>query len=34
MRGEELQELNLEDLKRLEKLAEGGLSRVVKAKVL
>ncbi|XP_048336091.1 MADS-box protein JOINTLESS isoform X1 [Ziziphus jujuba] len=32
MRGEELQELNLEDLKQLEKLAEGGLSRVIKIK--
>ncbi|KAF3435088.1 hypothetical protein FNV43_RR22175 [Rhamnella rubrinervis] len=32
MRGEELQELSLEDLKRLEKLAERGLSRVLKTK--
>lgn len=33
MKGEELQELNMEELMRLEKSLEGGLSRVVQTKV-
>lgn len=33
MSGEELQELNMEELMRLEKSLEGGLSRVVQTKV-
>ncbi|KDO51537.1 hypothetical protein CISIN_1g0319002mg, partial [Citrus sinensis] len=32
MKGEELQELNMEELMRLEKSLEGGLSRVVQTK--
>lgn len=34
MKGEELEELNLDELKRLEKLVETGLSRVMAKKVL
>jgi hypothetical protein len=33
MKGEELQGLNIEELKKLEELLDEGLSRVLKAKV-
>ena len=33
MKGEELQELGIEELKQLEKLLENGLNRVIETKV-